>query len=464
MFGSSLQLVCWKDVKDRVKSTNKPLFAAIDSIPRADDLPLVKAQYGFGEFIVSNDEPFLPISFRSVPYASQEIPGEIKKALDYGWVSFPASVVLKNSIETFVNLDNSPISLNFSTQGKTFSLYNVFDGVRMLKAMRGAYSTVAGSRSLFMLPKISHAEYNARLRRAYGVNKGLLCPKSLAKHWNLFTDIVRSPSFMNQWTSDLLIFSGELVNKLSEHHKHGFLQTMWNESAFSRNHASYNLLWSVYSMRLPSSVRNSPTIMETAKHLLALALGELPGCTPVVDDMPGPVRALTKTFLNIYRIRYYLPMFMQAAHYDGSGPIYYSLNKPSFFHPAVAKANSTRILTDVQILQEVLEGFCRAVLADDLQLPLKNSRLYQALQKVEFEFYHSQSEGKVINQISQIFAEDRRFYQMFKGIDIDKDLACPNSATFFNGCVRIRPAKQEIIKPKMDAFLSSMVKPRLADV
>ena len=218
----------------------------------------------------------------------------------------------------------------------------------------------------------------------------------------------------------------------------------------------YDLLWNIYAQDLTSSIRNAPFIIETAKHVIKMAMREAPCYTPTINDLAAPVRRLTDIFLNVYRIRYHLPVFMQSDIYNGRNPVYYSLHKHTFFHPIPQRSNPNRTIDELVIIQKLVQEFSERVLNHQFDIDLSDTILYQTLQEARFDFYHPQGGVRLNTDIASIVQEDKRFMTMINEFKIEKDLVFPDRSVFFNGCIRIQPKEESKPKPSMKDFITRL--------
>jgi hypothetical protein len=453
-----MEIVLWPEIRDKILSVSPDIGQVIEQYTAKERLKFVRARFPYGSFIEKLGELWFNVNGQSVNYKSDAISNEIKQLLDYPWSGVPVSIMTHNSIESFIQLPSHIIPLRTMGPGSILSLDSIFDAGQSSHIMHGAYSSISGSRSLLMLPKISHGQYNERLAKAYHVDNQFLCPKTFSQQWDLFNALANSEDFDSDWYSEMIILSKEAVDLLRPlpDLKCRLYKKAWDTSAFARNQVMYDLVWSMFTENLSPSIKNTPFIIETVKHLIKLTMREAPGFAPAMDDSTGPVRALTDVFLNVYRIRYYLPIFMQPQFYDGTNPIYYSLHKHTFFHPIPQRSNANRTIDEMVIIKKLLMSFKEQVLENKFPFPLQDTILFETLSSTEFEFYHPQGGEGLSQDISSISKEDPRFNKMVNELVIEKDLQFPDHSIFFNGCIRIRPLRKEAPKPSMKDFLTGL--------
>ncbi|NCX93189.1 MAG: hypothetical protein EBX40_00725 [Gammaproteobacteria bacterium] len=414
----------------------------MDRIAGIDQLPLVRVRYPYGAYITKAGQFQLNIGGQMEPWDSEIVPERVRTLLTYNWEAIPFGIVTQNSFESQLNIPSHTVPLRLLTQGSTFSLLSIFERQQRI-LIPALNSSTAGCRSLFTLPKISHQQYSQRLLRKFGVNPDHLCPKHLESQFPLLVDIANSPNFPKKWYCEILLFSRHFLERIEQNPrlKCYLLQTAWSSTAFARTEAKYDLLWSVFvNEHLPLATRNAHYVVETAKHINKVILKKVPGYVPARNNVPGPVSDLMNALANIYKVRYYLPLFMHIQNYDGINPIYYSMHYHTFFHPLPTSKTSKQTINELIKVKEIVDLFIEKMNSNQLAASLEKTELYTMLNSVEIEYFHPEASHKDIKtDISRISDEDPRFLDPIKGVIPRKDLTFPATSPFFNGCIRIRP-------------------------
>jgi hypothetical protein len=444
MSESTATVLSWKDVKQKVIELNPFIGNEMDQIPGVDDFKVLRVRYPYGMDIVKAGEFCINYDGQCAYFDSDKTPQNIRDMFDYFWMGIPFGMVTHNAFEAHIQLPSHIVPLRLLNPGKTFSLLTIFEDPSKVHYLQNSQNVMAGCRSLVMLPKISDKVYSERLTRKYGVHQHLN-PKSLTNHWELFTELLASPQFECDWYCEVIFFSKEFVKAIEgmSEFKERLLKFIWQFTAFERNQFTYEMIWSLFEeANLDLATRNSIRVVETVKHIIRMCMSEYPpGFVPAIDNSAGPVSQLMETFDQVYRMRYFYPIMLQLASYNGKTPLYYSLNKPAFFHAIPEKAAVTQGIADTLAIKQVFELFRQKVLHNKLPISLEGTALYEMLEKTEFDFYHTVADSdKLKTDATQLMAEDPRFMQAAKLINYDRDiLRTPEKAIFFNGCIRIRP-------------------------
>ncbi len=464
MIKDTIEIIRWGDVKHQILPLNPRMDSKSGLMSeRLDNLEVIRASYPYGTTIEHNGQFSLMIEGKMIECKRNFMPKEVGHLLDYSWRGIPLSIVAKGSFELFIPLPSHLIPLHLYEPGEICALYSLYDQDSYSNLVRKAYSTTAGARSLITLPKISHGLYNQRLSRKFAINDHL-CPKTMDQQWPLFNAIAHSPLLPSHWRAELIIFSGDFVSALQKapDMENEFLRTMWDLTAFSRFQAMYDLLWSIFSEHF--DLGSSPLIAETAKHVIKIAMHEAPGYAPATHDVSGPIVELTDIFLNVYKLRYYLPIFMKPSTFDGVHPIYYSLHRHTFFHSIPERSAPNRTIDELNRIQDIILHFKEFVSENKFPFSITDTLLYKTLRSVEIDFFHPQGGSNLRTDITSIPKEDPRFMKILERFNIDKTLEFPDRSVFFNGCIRIRPSQNiermesEPAKPRasMKDFLATM--------
>ena len=103
-----------------------------------------------------------------------------------------------------------------------------------------------------------------------------------------------------------------------------------------------------------------PYIADTIRHIMAVALGAWPAFRPALrHDKTAPITDLQHAFIDVYKLKTYLPIFMQPALFNEKNhfePVYYSLAFPTFLEGALPNNKfSPTILSDLREIKLLLE-------------------------------------------------------------------------------------------------------------
>lgn len=452
-----IEILKWDDISSQFQILFPDVSEHFNRILKKNTPYFYRARYPFGTEIVIKGKLQVPFNGQMHDLDSSALPASIQSDLNYTSGSPPICALLKGFIESHLDLPSHLIPLRILTPGSLFSLTNLFESERVSHRIDYAYSSTSGARSLLILPKISHEQYNERIARSYQINPDYLCPKTFFDQWPLFKDLANAPEFKSSWHSEVIIFTKEWFNLIQKDPqlKVLFLTRLLHANAFPQNQVMYDLAWSIFADNLKSSVKNTPFVIETVKHLIKLAMSEVPGYAPSCSEAQAPIKELMDIFLNVYRIRYYLPTFMELSYYNKHEPIYYSLQKHTFLSHIPKKSNANRTIDELLTIKDLIESFKMHVLENRSPISLKNTILFKTLEEVEFDFYHPQGTKSLRSDIHSLINDDHRFEYPFETNKIDKNLVFPKHSLFFNGCIRIRPsATKPVRRASMKDFLT----------
>lgn len=436
-----LTVKTWKDVKDSIYKLNPNIAAEFDKVVGIDQFPIIQVKYPYGASIIDEGKFKLNIEGQIVDWDSDLVPERIKAMLNYKWDTIPLGLVSKNSFEAFIKLPSHVVPLRLLTQGSLFSLLSVFEKDNKF-VIPGFQSASAGGKSIFTLPEIAHKQYGDRLVKRYTAPKGNLSPKGYNEHWALLKDIANTKEFRTPWHCELMFFSKPFIDRIEQNYrlKAYLLQAAWNFTGYSRMETKYNMLWNVFlTENLKLSVRNAPFIIETAKHIIKIAMSRVPGFMPARTDIAAPIVELSNIFTNVYKIRTHIPVFMQLTNYDGINPIYYSLHHHTFLHPFPKKKGSSQTINELKTIKYILELFTQCMNEGNLAASLEGTQLFETLNNIEIDYFHTLEKDGFVTNFSDLLDNDPRFTQHIKGVIPRAGLEFPKSCPFFKGCIRIRP-------------------------
>lgn len=449
-----IEVVKWSQVSAQFQQLFPDVYDECDRVFKKHAAEFYLAHYPFGTHPVEAGRLKVPYLDKLHDVNSADLPEELQTELTYPHRTTPICAIMQGTIEAYIGLPHHLIPLWVLKAGQFFGLNGLFQEDRNSHIVFRAYNWSSGSRSALILAKISHEQYNERLAKHYTIDKKYLCPKTFVGQWNLFRELAQSPEFKNPWESTLLIVPRKTYNLLAEDSlaRHVLLDRLYQKNVFAQNQVVYDLIWSIFFEKLSTGIKNAASILETVKHVIKIAMSEALGYHPVVNDEQGPFREFTNIFLNVYRIRYYLPAFVELGHFNRHDPIYYSLQKHNFFCNIPEKGGTNRTIDELIAIKRLLLSFKQHVLEGKFPFSLEDTVLFKTLQEVEFDFYHPHGTAELNTNIESIIAEDSRLMQMLQNMEYDKSLDFPIHSLFFNGCIRIRPAKK-VNKPTMKDLL-----------
>lgn len=185
----NIQEVTWKQVRMSAHQANPELATIIDAWDPPKDYTLLKVSYQYGDILLQDGLLYLPDNKGNVfPITSSFVPNKIKEQLSYS--NFPLGLITAGGNEVFLETNDRVISLIFFNPVVILGLWESLDPNTPYFPKR-LWNVCAGTRSLFMLPKISEASGHNRLKKLYEIKSH--APKKLR---------IKSKDFQN--TSALL--------------------------------------------------------------------------------------------------------------------------------------------------------------------------------------------------------------------------------------------------------------------
>lgn len=438
-FGTVEELT-WGQISERVRSVKPILADLIDEISPDDSYKLILAKYPFGSTVIQKDIFHLPSKRgHSVP-----LDWNLYPALE-GCNNIPLGIILNGSVELFMTLDERIVPFTFYQPGKVFALWGQLDPEISYQNLQ-VWSMSAGARTIGMLPKITDAYGHKRLQKALGIKAQL--PRNMLDHWGLFVEIYHKICNKEQpWFTEMLFFSKKWVDSIKTDKAwlrlYAFLlQEAWNHSAFWRCHMQFNLIFNKFvSENTKANIKISNKYLDIVKHLTMISLGVLPGFSPAVDEIAGPIRSIQEVYLDVYNLREYFPTIVHPQYfnyYETNDPMYYSLQWQTQLDSGQLPKTPLNVMTDLEEV-EALMGQFLSFLKNSTFANIEHTPL-ATLKNIDYGYYHNiQSHNKIIQPSLNLAHEDSRLITLL-GKNCDDRLFC-DSAQFFRGCVRIAKKK-----------------------
>jgi hypothetical protein len=433
----------WENVRYRVQKVAPEFTKLIDSLSPNKTFPLYLAYYPYGEFKSDTISPFLPtIEGGSYRLSSANIPKDVSTHLGYGNNSSPLGMLLENTLEYFIDLPilNLTIPWKILSPGAFFPLGRIFQNQSSTRtyASNSILSLVAGSRSVFMLPKIGCLTNHFSLQKNCNVQS--LPPKSHYDHWTIFKEIIRNNKDCN-WRSCILYFSKKWQEKINQDKawdrvKRLLLEKAWNNFEYERNSIHYNIAYSLIQYK--RNLKPNPYLADTTCHLFTIALGAVPGYAPICSEELLPLKVIQDAFVDSYGMKKYIPTVIGPKHLyieKEKLPVYYSLQIPTTlsFSPKSRKISST--IFEMRELKHIVSVFTSELSKENALL--SDTIISEAAKKIEFIFYHNKHDKhNYILPASEILSCDKRFGVSY-ATNYAKESIFSADAPFVRGCVSI---------------------------
>lgn len=423
----------WKELKPYLKASSPELFKVIEKISPPDSYSLYLGKYPYGALVLDNG------IFRVFNEASDlvalndsSIHKDIQNDLSYTG-TIPLSLVVKNSIETFLTVGERAIPASFYGAGGIVSLWRVLESGRSYHE-GPLWSMSSGARTICMLPKITDKVCYNELKRKYGLK--IPVPRNLSSHWQLFKDITSHEEFSQPWSSELIFFSKDWLSHRNDPEWQDFfyflLNKAWEDSGFKRSQFIFDFAFSLAQKN--KNLKPNPYLADTVKHLVGVGVGGT-GLRPATDNYGAPIQGLQKVFIEDYGLKKYTPTIVHSYNFSlgSSVPVYYSLEMPTTttFSPRSSRVSSKMV--DMRELKYILKMFLSEVSKENLAI--EKTPLFDVANGVGYDFYHAgQDQYQEILNANDL----ESFDPGFKATLVDSgDRKFPEFSAFFNGCIAI---------------------------
>lgn len=433
----------WKDIRDRVAKVEPQFARIVDELDPGKEFPIYLVYFPYGALIGDTISQFLPRQDGGYYRLSDpDAPKDVLKDLSYGANSAPLGMVLEKEIEYFIDLPDEGITIPrlIYSPGKFFPLTRVLSKTKDRNyAPNGVLTISSGARSAFLLPNIGCMIHHTNLQRDFNVQKPP--PKSLYEHWDIFKAIIASSAIDCSWRSSILYFSESWVDKLLHDKtwqdlKMYLFELAWSYFEYQRNKIYYDTAFSLIMQK--RNLKPNPYLVDTARHLFATALCDVPGYAPACDDRALPMDVLQRVFVESYGLKQYIPTLIHPMYFtfeQDKDPVYYSLQAPStyIFSPKSRKVSST--LCEMRELEHIMGVFAEELSQDNSMCT--NSVIHEGAKSVKFRYFHNKPDRHhVVHPSTEIAELDRRFVFVDEKLSLD----CARFASdgkFVRGCVSI---------------------------
>lgn len=426
----ALEELSWQDAEPLIRRENPTLADIINDINLDKRHTLFKVSYPFGSEFVQKGCLYLPTeSGHLLPITSPDMNPVIKEKLGYNLCSNPMSFILSNTAELYIDNKVNPLHFyGLIEKGNLFSTWRTVTTNSQQPAF--IWTMTAGARFLFMLPKFSEKNKHNKLRQHFKISAE--APRTLMDHWKVFKDIAKHASNKNPWKFEILYFSKDWVDLIRSSEglslRYYILDQSWRGSEFWRHQFIWNIVFS--HIQQERNMRISPHIIDTAKQLIWIAAGAVPGYAPAIDDRACPIKFLQDAYRDIYQLQNYTPTIMQPQRFspEENRSVYYSLGCPTTIELSLRSRIDASKISDLYETRSVLNKFLSGLAKKDMNL--EGSTFYDRLQQTQFDFFHPQKhEYSGIYLCNVIPTEDTHFGAPDQFAD---------SSPFMSGCIRIK--------------------------
>lgn len=438
----TLRKQLWSDCAAEVERVAPELADIINQLSPGAKLPFYIAEYPYGSKIVHNGFFQLPDKTSGLvtleDYSGNQA---VKKNLGYNFGANPVGLVLKGSIELYIEEDNRIIPYNLIQAGATFGTWRIFDPVASHCPPNFPWEMTAGARSVFMQPKISDTLSHQRLAAEFNIDD--TPPRGMLEHWNVFRQISRQSNFSEKWTLRVIFFSKQWFDNIHQNKASALwrqfyyylYQISWKSSEFWRN----QFLWDLTFSRIQEQrqLKIPAYIADWAKHVFTVGVGALPGFAPAINSTALPVRGLQRIYQDLYDIKHH-PVILQPQQFQLKGrakrPVYIPLQFPTALE--MAPRNSTRVSAkaDLKKINTLIGHYLDAILDNEINVAATSMKAFADYSDIAY-FHSMVSKSADGIQPSHIISEQDASF--LKAINSHKAKTFAADSSFCRGCIRL---------------------------
>ena len=421
----------WQSVRAKVAAHDSRLATLIDALSLDEEYRFYTARYPYGATFLKKGVFYLPTDGYALTMI-QDMPEPIRSDLNYNVNGNPAGIITQNQMEQFVSVENRTVPFSVYGPGALLGLTTALDDLTGQQRFNdfSLWEITAGARSVFMLPKISDMLSFNKIKKAYHLEAQK--PEHYSEHWAIFSEIARKRN--SDWAFEVIFFPRKLIEKLKlpvgSALENYFLEYNRQFFGYWRNLFSWQVTFS--RIECLRNLKQSAHLLDTAKHLFAIASGAFPAFKPSTDDSFLPRSLIQEVYLNEYGLKDYIPTIMEPSLLRPGEPLYYSLSLPISVEYSPKSATGSSNINDLEDLMGLIKRYVRELMSRDLNIEKTN--LYHMVQNSHFDFYHVNPEGRNdIQTIDSLIAQDPRFsHDTRPGNDIFS-----MHSSFFKGCISL---------------------------
>jgi hypothetical protein len=438
----AMEELTWEKSRKHVMAVNPKLAKLIDKLNPDNSYTLFLAKYPYGSQILVDGRMHFPANDGSlIALDNPDIGSDIQNKLGYVMGTNPMTLVLNNTVELFITLENRIVPYRLLSQGDLFGTWGFLeyvknDGPFFFFTPIPLWDMTAGARSIFLLPKISEVTAFNKIQKKFDIKRDV--PKQLSDHWHVFKDIANNSNFTQPWSVELLYFSRKWVEKMNDpawqEFKSYVYDLAWRGSEFWRSQFCWELTFS--RIQAQRNIKPCPYVADIASHLLATSVGAVSALQPLLDDNCAPIENLRNIFEQEYGINY-APLIIGPANFtifeSNQRPVYYSFHYPTAVKMSPKSSSRSSLINDMYQIRSLLNKYIEDIKNSNLKIA--GTALYEMAKVAKFTFCHylSDNNTKMVSS-NEIITQDPSFNLALNKCNIQE---LPKNAPFLNGCVQI---------------------------
>jgi hypothetical protein len=433
----NIECLTWETAQGYVQATNPELYEILNAWKPGPEYKLYRVVYRYGDHILNDGVFQLPArDGKLYPLTHPEVSPQLVE--DLGYRLLPLGLLTKNDSEVFLQTQDRLISLALFYPGKLIGLWECLDPEMSFFPKRVWY-ICAGSRSVFMVPKISETGSHNRLCKMVGVRRDP--PKTIMDHQPIFVDIARC--LQSDWRHEIIYFSKEWFKEQEDNphwlrFHHSLLKEGWLQSSFNRNKLTFDRVWDLFTMHLgEDSAKASSYLIDTLKQLIGIASKAYPGFrSPGTNESAAPIGLIQNAYIEHYQLKHYFPTMMCPAYFDlntDTQPIYYSLQMPTCLGSHPKTKIKISYMDELRIIKSLVNRFVE--LADSGTLKIEGTLIEVMISHIRIDYFHSDQDlyGDILT--TDLLPNRDKGLLTFNKDYSDREFA--TSGTFLRGLIRI---------------------------
>lgn len=434
-----IEKTSYRQIKERIKAVNKPLYDEIEKLSLGDDLPLYLAKYPFGtkplkkgQLQIINDDG------HEVSITDKSLEQTLKEDLGYG-PTFPMGLVLSKRMEIYTSLEGRDVPWAVFETGSIFALSAVL--VLNTGFDEGDYwECTSGGKSIFSTEKLSDARQIKRLAACLGGK--LSKPSGYEDHRRLFFEI--GQLCKSDWCVEVLYFTKDWLPETDALNWRAFKcflhEYIWDALTYHRQRFLQDI---VYSQFVDHCKNIAPNVFvnRLVKHLVAVSNSSLPGFKFSTTDEAMPLSLITEVLTENYDMRGHYPLLVELDTKNES--LYYSFAYHISSEALRSRHKSSKKKGDIDEVLRLIDRLSEIPSELGIDLSKNQYAMMRNFLQTSVCAYHnwSNSISDAIKNPANIELNDESLV-MISGLAQEKGLSVSTDSPFFNGLIQLtRPRK-----------------------
>jgi len=427
-----IEKISWLDASKIIEEANREFFNAVNKYLGKQAPDVYLAKYPYGEKLLNNGVAMIYDDDNTIPINSEIVPLEIRDDLCYS-PTIPVGIVIKKSIELYMDFDPRSIPFGIFRAGDVFGLNaNLRKDASFDKG--DFWQISAGARHTFLTTKLSANSYLGKISRE--IKTPLIKPDNYLDHWKVFKAIHSVSD--TEWETQVIYLTKDWLIDREDLNWKAFraylFEYSWYKNRFWRSSYLHDLAYSGISAQC-QNVQQKLFTNRTVKHLIGVCNSMYPGFIFSDSDELIPYTQLFGVLCDVYGDDGYLPNFITPGYCSDNEAVYYSLAINTSLESYLTLSKHSRRTNEVSELIRFIDSLKRVIANMTLDTLQNNEhKMLEKFLKSKIVGFHCKHESYDLVNSSEIPSYDRKLREI---ISSKKDKKIAYNSAFFSGLLGV---------------------------